>query len=234
MPRIAWRRTWPSWQSSTAGRRITIRERPRASRLVRRAAPNEPDGRVASLVFRTRRAISGGGDLPGSGMPQSPCRLCVKWRMPYAAGWHRCGLPAVAGGDGAAARFAPGRGCCQYGVVEAGGAARIVIVPPSAGRAAAAGNGALIAVVDVQGHQVGDMWAVDAADHGRWLSPGHPRDRCERLFPALGEEFRDQHGEPILRLVPRTSPGGHDMLFPGLRPGDVCQPRAARAPELPG
>ena len=91
-------------------------------------------------------------------------------------------------------------------------------MPPRAGRAAAAGSGALIAVVDVHGHQVGDMWAVDAADHGRWLSPGHTRDRCERLFPALGEEFRDQHGEPILRLVRDTSPSVHDMLFPACDP----------------
>jgi len=106
----------------------------------------------------------------------------------------------------------------QNSVVEAGGAARIVIVPRRAGRAAAAGSGALIAVVDVHGHQVGDMWAVDAADHGRWLSPGHTRDRCERLFPALGEEFRDQHGEPILRLVRDTSPSVHDMLFPACDP----------------
>jgi uncharacterized protein YcgI (DUF1989 family) len=77
-----------------------------------------------------------------------------------------------------------------------------------------AGRGDLVVVTDVEGHQVGDLWAVDATDHRRWLSCGHTRDRCERLFPAVGEEFRDQLGDPILRLACDTSPGVHDMLFP--------------------
>jgi uncharacterized protein YcgI (DUF1989 family) len=71
-----------------------------------------------------------------------------------------------------------------------------------------------VMVVDVEGHQVGDMWAVDAADHGRWLSASHTRDRCERLFPVIGGQFCDQHGDPILELSADTSPGIHDMLFP--------------------
>ena len=64
-----------------------------------------------------------------------------------------------------------------------------------------AGRGDRVAVTDVLGGQVGDLWAVDACDPGRWLSAGHTRDRCERLFPAVGEDFRDQHGDPILRLA---------------------------------
>jgi len=135
----------------------------RVSQLV---AHIEPDGRVASLVFRPRRAIRAAPIFPDRAATVS--------------------LPTTR----------------QNGVVEAGGAARIVIVPPRAGRAAAAGSGALIAVVDVGWHQVGDLWAVDAADHGRWLSHGHTRDRCERLFPALGEEFRDQRVKSS-----RTGPG---------------------------
>jgi len=55
-------------------------------------------------------------------------------------------------------------------------------------------------------------------DHGRWLSCGHTRDRIERLFPAIGEDFRDQLGDPILRLAGDTSPGVHDMLFPACDP----------------
>src|SRR5262244_1046148 len=89
-----------------------------------------------------------------------------------------------------------------------------IIVPPQSGRAVTVPSGAAITVVDIEGHQVGDMWAIDAADHARWLSVSHTRDRCERLFPALGEDFRDQDGEPIVRLVTDTSPGIHDMLFP--------------------
>jgi uncharacterized protein len=91
---------------------------------------------------------------------------------------------------------------------------RSVTVAPQSGLAVGVGAGDLVRVVDVDGHQVGDMWAIDAADHSRWLSAGHTRDRTERLFPAVGEQFRDQRGEPILQLVADTSPGLHDMLFP--------------------
>jgi uncharacterized protein len=93
-------------------------------------------------------------------------------------------------------------------------ARREVVVPPLSARADRLAAGDLFRVVDVEGHQVGDMWAIDAADHGRWLSAGHTRDRSERLFPAMGGDFYDQRGEPILRLVADTSPGIHDMLFP--------------------
>jgi hypothetical protein len=94
----------------------------------------------------------------------------------------------------------------------------MVTVAPQSGRAVRVGRGDLVRVVDVEGHQVGDMWAIDAADPGRWLSAGHTRDRCERLFPSVGEQFRDQSGEPILELVADTSPGLHDMLFPPCDP----------------
>jgi uncharacterized protein len=114
------------------------------------------------------------------------------------------------------------------GGVPGGPIVRSVVVAPISGCAVAARSGDRVTVVDVEGGQVGDMWAVDAADHGRWLSPGHTRDRCERLFPAIGEDFRDQHGEPILRLVGDTSPGVHDMLFP------ACDPAMYTARGLPG
>jgi uncharacterized protein len=95
-----------------------------------------------------------------------------------------------------------------------GGGHRQVVVPAQSGRAVSVGRGELVRVVDVEGHQVGDMWAVDAADHGRWLSVSHTRDRCERLFPAVGGQFCDQRGAPVLDLAGDTSPGVHDMLFP--------------------
>jgi uncharacterized protein len=95
-----------------------------------------------------------------------------------------------------------------------GNGRRQVVVPAQSGRAVSASRGDLIRVVDIEGHQVGDMWAVDAADHGRWLSVSHTRDRCERLFPAVGGQFCDQRGEPVLELAVDTSPGVHDMLFP--------------------
>jgi hypothetical protein len=91
---------------------------------------------------------------------------------------------------------------------------RQVAVPAQSGRAVSVSCGDLARVVDIEGHQVGDLWAVDAADHGLWLSVSHTRDRCERLFPAVGGQFCDQRGTPVLELAGDTSPGVHDMLFP--------------------
>jgi uncharacterized protein YcgI (DUF1989 family) len=107
-------------------------------------------------------------------------------------------------------------------------AERVVTVAAQTGRAVSVGRGELVRVVDVEGHQVGDMWAIDAADPGRWLSASHTRDRCERMFPAVGEQFRDQLGEPILELTADTSPGIHDMLFP------TCDQPLYQSRGLPG
>ena len=95
-----------------------------------------------------------------------------------------------------------------------GAGRRKLLVGPQSGLAVRVGAGGLVRVVDVAGHQVADMWVIDAADPGRWLSAGHTRDRGERLFPRPGEHFCDQYGTPILELVADTSPGLHDMLFP--------------------
>jgi uncharacterized protein YcgI (DUF1989 family) len=62
------------------------------------------------------------------------------------------------------------------------------------------------------------MRAVDAADRRRRLSASHIRDRCERLFPAVGGQFCGQRGTPVLELADDTSPGVHDMLFPPCDP----------------
>lgn len=91
---------------------------------------------------------------------------------------------------------------------------REVTVPAQGGRAVEASAGETVEVVDLDGHQVGDLWVIDAGDHRRWLSTSHTRDRIERLFPALGQAFTDQRGEPIVTLIADTSPGRHDMLFP--------------------
>nr|WP_042197547.1 urea carboxylase-associated family protein [Kibdelosporangium sp. MJ126-NF4]CEL23037.1 Aminomethyltransferase [Kibdelosporangium sp. MJ126-NF4]CTQ90176.1 Aminomethyltransferase (EC 2.1.2.10) [Kibdelosporangium sp. MJ126-NF4] len=91
---------------------------------------------------------------------------------------------------------------------------RSVTVPAQSGRAAEVAAGDLVHVVDVDGHQVGDLWVIDANDHARWLSVGQTRDQVERLFPRVGDRFADRFGEPIAEFVADDSPGKHDMLFP--------------------
>jgi uncharacterized protein len=89
-----------------------------------------------------------------------------------------------------------------------------LLVAPQSGRAIHVRQGALLRVVDLECQQVGDLWVIDADDHGRWLSTSHTRDRLERLFPRVGEQFTDQLGDPILEFAADDSPGPHDMLFP--------------------
>ncbi|MGW6456179.1 DUF1989 domain-containing protein [Streptomyces sp. NPDC055078] len=91
---------------------------------------------------------------------------------------------------------------------------RSVTIPPQQGRAFTVAAGELVQITDVEGHQVGDLWVIDAEDHGRWLSTSHSRDRLERMFPRVGESFTDQFGDPITEFTADASPGRHDMLFP--------------------
>jgi uncharacterized protein YcgI (DUF1989 family) len=60
---------------------------------------------------------------------------------------------------------------------------RMRTVDAQSGLAVHVGAGEIVRVVDVEGQQVADLWVIDAADPGRWLSASHTRDRCERLFP---------------------------------------------------
>lgn len=88
-----------------------------------------------------------------------------------------------------------------------------VIVPASSGRYIRVLPGQFLTVTDVEGQQVGDLWAFDAEQPSLWLSTSHTRDRIERLFPIIGQSFTDQRGDAILDYVADTSPGVHDMLF---------------------
>ncbi|WP_405793591.1 DUF1989 domain-containing protein [Streptomyces sp. NBC_01506] len=92
--------------------------------------------------------------------------------------------------------------------------AQRIVIAPQTGQAIPVLAGQLVQVRDLEGRQVGDLWAIDRTDPTRWLHTAHTRDRLERLFPRLGESFVDQVGNPILALVADSSKGVHDMLFP--------------------
>ena len=102
------------------------------------------------------------------------------------------------------------------------------VVPPGAGRAVALRAGQHVRVVDVEGGQVGDVFAFAADDPAEHLSASHTRTHTSRLFPHAGEAFVTNRRRPILSLVADTSPGAHDMLIA------ACDPeryRALGAPE---
>lgn len=77
-------------------------------------------------------------------------------------------------------------------------------------------------MVDVEGGQVGDVFAFVAAPGADLLvehhSAGHTRAAVSRLFPAIGEQFVTDRRRPLLTLVEDTSPGVHDMLIAACDP----------------
>jgi uncharacterized protein YcgI (DUF1989 family) len=81
------------------------------------------------------------------------------------------------------------------------------------GRAIMVPAGALFRVVDVEGHQVADMFAFNAADVTEHHSAMHTRAAVDRLFPLVGEAFFTNRRRPILTLERDDSPAVHDMLI---------------------
>lgn len=92
------------------------------------------------------------------------------------------------------------------------------MVPAGEGRAVRVGAGRRVRVVDVEGGQVGDLFAFAADDPREHLSAAHTRSATSRLFPQVGESFVTDRRRPILTLAGDTSPGSHDMLIAACDP----------------
>ncbi|MGN9845669.1 urea carboxylase-associated family protein [Nonomuraea sp. H19] len=106
-------------------------------------------------------------------------------------------------------------------------AERRTVVPAREGRAVRVTAGQRVSVVDLEGGQVGDVFAFVPASAGsggsaealtEHLSAAHTRGSTNRLFPAVGQQFVTDRRRPLLTLVSDTSPGWHDMLIPACDP----------------
>jgi uncharacterized protein YcgI (DUF1989 family) len=97
------------------------------------------------------------------------------------------------------------------------------VVAAGTARAVAVRAGQRVRVVDVEGGQVGDVFAFAVDDPAEYLSASHTRTHTSRLFPHIGEAFVTNRRRPILTLVADTSPGAHDMLIA------ACDPERYRA-----
>ena len=86
-------------------------------------------------------------------------------------------------------------------------------VPGYSGKGIGVAVGSLIRVTDVQGTQIGDVFAVSQKEHSEFLSPSVTRAVHSRLFPKVGDVFWTNAHQPILTFVEDHSPGIHDMLF---------------------
>jgi uncharacterized protein len=93
-----------------------------------------------------------------------------------------------------------------------------VVVPAREGRAVTMAAGRRFRVVDVEGHQCGDLFAYMAGDVREYASAEHTRVHVDRLFPQPGEDFVTNRRRPILRFEADDSPGVHDMLIAACDP----------------
>jgi uncharacterized protein YcgI (DUF1989 family) len=91
-------------------------------------------------------------------------------------------------------------------------------IPAREGRAWRLEAGDRFRVIDVEGRQVGDLWAFAQADVGEYHSAPHTRVECGRVFPRPGEHFWSNRRRPILTLLEDRSPGIHDMLMAACDP----------------
>lgn len=73
--------------------------------------------------------------------------------------------------------------------------------------------GARLKVINRDGGQVVDMWAVNPADPDEHLSMEHTRTSLSKLVPAPGDHLYSSRRRPMLTLVQDTSPGVHDTLI---------------------
>ncbi|WP_169947468.1 DUF1989 domain-containing protein [Microbispora sp. H11081] len=92
------------------------------------------------------------------------------------------------------------------------------VVPAREARAVRVPKGRRVSVVDLEGGQVGDVFAFAADDVTEHLSASHTRSSTNRLFPTVGDPFVTDRRRPILTLVSDTSPGAHDMLIAACDP----------------
>ncbi len=90
---------------------------------------------------------------------------------------------------------------------------RMVDVPGYSNGWIAVRSGQYVRIVDVEGCQVGDLFAVSQADHDEFMSPSVTRLHNGNLFPETGQRFFTNRDRPVFTFVADRSPGCHDMLY---------------------
>jgi len=93
-----------------------------------------------------------------------------------------------------------------------------LVVPAGEGRGLRVAAGTTFSVVDVEGGQVGDLFAFCADAVGEYASAEHTRPAIGRLFPRPGQTVLTNRRRPILELLEDTSPGRHDTLYAACDP----------------
>lgn len=97
-------------------------------------------------------------------------------------------------------------------MVATGDSPVTVEVPAQSGAIVKLLPGQRLRIIDVEGTQVADLFAVLVEDTTEWLSVSVTRGVNWRLFPTVGQAFLSTAYRPLLTLERDDSPGVHDML----------------------
>lgn len=91
--------------------------------------------------------------------------------------------------------------------------AEVIEIPAASARAVTLAAGDVLRVVDVEGSQVADLVAYDAAPPHEAFSQGFTRLLLDRVDVRVGDSLLTAAGEPLLTVVEDTV-GVHDIVFP--------------------
>ncbi len=92
------------------------------------------------------------------------------------------------------------------------------VLPAREGVALRLDAGERLRIVNLEGGQVVDTWALNAADPSEHMSMEHMRVSLSKLMPAAGDPLYSNRRRPILTMVEDTSPGVHDTLLAACDP----------------
>lgn len=87
------------------------------------------------------------------------------------------------------------------------------VIEPGGGAAVRLTAGERLRIVNIEGGQVVDAWAVNPHDPGEYMSMEHTRVALRKLVPQVGDDLYSSRRRPLLTLVEDTSPGIHDTLM---------------------
>lgn len=90
--------------------------------------------------------------------------------------------------------------------------AEYIHIPAREGRGTRLAAGTRFRVIDLEGGQVGDLFAFRVDDVSEYASAEHIRVYVNRIFPRPGEYFVTNRRRPILFFEADHSPGIHDLL----------------------
>lgn len=88
-----------------------------------------------------------------------------------------------------------------------------VLVPAREGRGVYVRKGQLLDIVDVEGHQVGDLIAWFCSDPSEYLSPTHTVSCNASIRLVTGSQLFSNHRNPVFTIL-RDDVEKHDIIVP--------------------